>query len=173
MTIKGPADGRRPNDFGLGEKGATAVEFALLVPVLLLVLLGAVQFGLFLKNYVVLTNAVNVGAMQFAISRSDTTPASDAWTAITKAAPTLTPTTNLEVTLSVNGTACVSNANSTTTAAAADTTCETALTSAAPSGGTLQPAAVTVTYPCGSQLTWYNFWSSTCKLTSTMTEGVQ
>jgi Flp pilus assembly protein TadG len=163
------------NDDSRAERGAVAIEFALLAPVLLLLLLGAVQFGLILRNYVMLTNAVNVGAMQFAISRSATTPASTAWTALTNAAPTLTPTTNIEMTLSVGSplTACVTNANSLSAAEAADSTCATALAGAAPSGGTLQPAAVTVTYPCGSQLTWYSFWSSTCKLTSTMTEGVQ
>jgi Flp pilus assembly protein TadG len=157
----------------LGNDGALAVEFALLVPVFLLVILGGVQFGLLIKNYVTLTNAVAVGAMQFAISRSDTTPASDAWTAITNAAPTLTPTTNLQMTLSVAGTACVTNANSLSTAAAADSTCATKLAAAAPSSGALQSATVTVTFPCGTQLTWYNFWTSSCNLSSTMTEGVQ
>jgi Flp pilus assembly protein TadG len=163
MTIKAPAAGRRRNDGILGEKGAIAVEFALLLPVLLLVLLGAVQFGLTVSNYVMLTNAVSVGAMQFAISRSDTTPYTGTVSAIEAAAPTLTKTTLAAgITLSVNGTAC-----------ATDAACATALANAAPSGGGLQPAAVTATYPCGSQLTWYNFWTSTCKLTSTMTEGVQ
>jgi Flp pilus assembly protein TadG len=160
----------------LEEKGVVAIEFALLAPVLLLLLLGAVQLGIVLNNYVTLTSAANAGAMQFAISRSDTTPASDAWTAITNAAPTLTPTTNLQMTLSVGSpaTACVTDANSSSTAAAADSTCATALTNAAPaSGGSFQPASVTVTFPCGSQLTWVNFWSSSCKLTSTMTQGVQ
>lgn len=156
----------------LSSDGALAVEFALLVPVFLLVILGGIQFGLLIKNYVTLTNAVAVGAMQFAISRSDTTPASDAWTAITNAAPTLT-STNLQMTLSVAGTACVSNANSLSTAAAGDSACATALTAAAPSNGALTSATVTVTFPCGTQLTWYNFWTSSCNLSSTMTEGVQ
>jgi Flp pilus assembly protein TadG len=166
---------RFPRGGVLGEDGALAVEFALLVPVFLLVVLGGVQFGLLIKNYVTLTNAVAVGAMQFAISRSDSDgkPASDAWTAITNAAPTLTPTTNLEMTLSVAGTACVSNANSLSTAATGDSTCASALAAAAPSNGTLQSATVTVTFPCGTQLTWYNFWTSSCNLSSTMTEGVQ
>jgi Flp pilus assembly protein TadG len=157
------------------QRGAIAIEFALLAPVLLLLLLGAVQFGLMLNNYVMLTNAVNVGAMQFAISRSSTSPASTVWTAITDAAPALTPTSDLEITMSVGSplTACVSNATSLSDAQAADSICATALSNAAPSGGTLQPAEVTATFPCGSQLTWYSFWSSSCKLTSTMTEGVQ
>jgi Flp pilus assembly protein TadG len=174
MTFKAQIAGRRKSRSG--EKGVVAIEFALLAPVLLLLLLGAIQFGLVLRNYVILTNAVSVTAMQFAISRSDTKPASDAWTAITSAAPTLTPTTNLEMTLSVGSpaTACLSNANSVGTAESADSACQTALSNAAPtSGGTLQPSTVTATFPCGSELTWINFWSSTCKLTSTMTQGVQ
>jgi Flp pilus assembly protein TadG len=173
MTRKQSA--RKPYiDAVLDDKGAIAIEFALVVPALALLLLGTIQFGLLMRNYVVLTNAVNVGAMQFAISRSDTTPASDAWTAMTNAAPSLT-TSSLTVTLSVGSpaTACLTNASSLSNAAAADSTCQTALANAAPSGGTLQPATVNATYPCGSQLTWYNFWSSTCVLTATMTEGVQ
>jgi Flp pilus assembly protein TadG len=158
----------------LGNDGALAVEFALLVPVFLLVILGGVQFGLLIKNYVTLTNAVAIGAMQFAISRSDTTPASDAWTAITNAAPTLTPTTNLEMTLTVGAnSSCASNVNSLSAAAADDSTCASQLAAAAPSNGALTSATVTVTFPCGTQLTWYNFWTSSCNLSSTMTEGVQ
>jgi Flp pilus assembly protein TadG len=157
-----------------GESGSVTIEFAFLLPILLLVLLGTIQFGLVLKNYVMLTNAVSVGAMQFAISRSNTSPASNTWTALTNAAPNLTPTTNLQMTLSVSGTACVTNANSTSTAASADSTCATALSAAAPSAsGTLQPATVNATFPCGTELAWFNFWSSTCQLSSTVSEGVQ
>jgi Flp pilus assembly protein TadG len=162
MAIKALAAGRRRNEGSLGEKGIAAIEFALIAPVFLFLLLGMVQFGLTIGNYVMLTNAVSVGAMQFAISRSDTTPYTDTVNAIKSAAPTLTPA-SLTITLSVNGTAC-----------ATDSACSTALTAAAPSsGGSLQPAAVSVTYPCGAMLAGYNFWASTCQLTSTMTEGVQ
>jgi Flp pilus assembly protein TadG len=162
MAIKALTAGRRRNNGRLGENGIAAIEFALIAPVFLFLLLGLVQFGLALGNYVMLTNAVSVGAMQFAISRSDTTPYTDTVSAIKAAAPILTPA-NLTITLSVNGTAC-----------ATDSACSTALTAAAPSsGGSLQPAAVTATYPCGSMLAGFNFWASTCQLTSTMTEGVQ
>jgi Flp pilus assembly protein TadG len=159
----------------LGADGVVAIEFALIAPAVLLLLLGSVQLGIVLRNYVILTNAVSVAAMQFSISRSDTTPASDAWSALTSAAPTLTPTTNLEMTLAVGSpaTACVTNANSSSTATAANSTCATALTNAAPTSGTPTPATVTGTFPCGAELTWINFWSSSCKLTSTMAQGVQ
>jgi Flp pilus assembly protein TadG len=162
MAIKALAARRRRNDRCLGDKGVAAIEFALIAPAFLFLLLGIVQFGLTLGDYVMLTNAVSVGAMQFAISRSDTTPYTDTVNAIKAAAPTLT-SGSLTITLSVNGTAC-----------ATDSACSTALTAAAPSsGGSLQPAAVTATYPCGSMLAGFNFWASTCQLTSTMTEGVQ
>ena len=162
MTIKAPATGTHHNDRSLEDKGVAAIEFALIAPALFLLLLGTVQFGLLLSNYVMLTNAANVGAMQFAISRSDTTPYTDTVAAIKAAAPNLTAA-NLTITLTVNGTACSS-----------DSACQTALTNAAPSsGGSLQPASVTVAYPCGSQWTWYSFWSTSCQLSSSMTEGVQ
>jgi Flp pilus assembly protein TadG len=66
----------------IGEIGAALVEFGLLAPVLLLVLLGAAQFGLALSQFVTLTNAVSVGELQFALSRSDTTPYIDAVNAV-------------------------------------------------------------------------------------------
>ena len=148
-------------DGAVGERGNVAIEFAFLAPLFLLLILGGIQFGMLIKNYVVLTNAVDVGAMQFSISRSDTTPYTDAINAIESAAPSLTAA-SLTITLSVNGTACTS-----------DSTCSSALSAAAPSGGTLQPAMVTATYPCGTQWTWYKFWTASCNLSSTMTEGVQ
>src|SRR3954471_14869620 len=66
----------------LGERGAALVEFGLLAPVLLLILLGAAQFGLTLNQFVTLTNAVSIGGLQFALSRSDTTPYTDAVNAV-------------------------------------------------------------------------------------------
>lgn len=146
---------------GLDENGATAIEFAFIAPLLILLLLGAVQFGIVLKNWVTLTNAVNVGAMQFAISRSDTNAYTDTVSALEAAAPSLTAA-NLTITLSVNGSTCTSNSS-----------CSSALTSAAPSSGALTPATVTATYPCASGLVFYNFWAAGCLLSSTMTEGVQ
>jgi Flp pilus assembly protein TadG len=153
----------------LGERGTALVEFGLLAPVLLLILLGTAQFGLTLNQFVTLTNSVSVGALQFALSRSDTTPSSDAWKAITAAASTLTPTTNIKITLSVGSplVACVTNANSLGSAAAADSACATALTN-----NIGQPAQVTATFPCNLQVMWYNF-APTCNLTSQVTERVQ
>ena len=44
------------------QKGASAVEFALLLPVLILILFGTIEFGLLLYNQQVITNASREGA---------------------------------------------------------------------------------------------------------------
>ena len=51
------------------QSGAAVVEFALVLPVLFLVLFGAVQFGWLMNNYLMLTNAASVGAHLLASER--------------------------------------------------------------------------------------------------------
>jgi len=57
---------RRRNE----ESGQAFVELALVLPVLLLLLLGVVQFGNIFRDYIALTDATRVGARQAAVSRS-------------------------------------------------------------------------------------------------------
>jgi len=57
---------RRRNE----ERGQAFVELALVLPVLLLLLLGVVQFGNIFRDYIALTDATRVGARQAAVSRS-------------------------------------------------------------------------------------------------------
>ena len=59
------------------EKGQTMVEFTLVLPVLLVVLFGIIQFGIVFSNYVALTDAVRAGARTAAISRSAIDPVGD------------------------------------------------------------------------------------------------
>jgi Flp pilus assembly protein TadG len=159
----------------LGESGSALVEFAIVAPVLLLIIIGAAQFGIALNQYVMLWNGVGVGAMQFAISGgASSTPASNAWTALTQNAPTLTTGgscgaagTSLCMTLTVNGTACLTNANKLSAAQAADSTCNSALNS-----NVATPAVVTATYPCNLNVMQYNFFPS-CLLTAQITELVE
>jgi Flp pilus assembly protein TadG len=159
-----------------GSRGAAAVEFAIVLPVLVLLVVGMIQFGLMLNAYVTLANAAGAVAGQFAASRSDAQPVTDALTVVNNAAPGLTAA-NLTVSLYVSpntpssGTACFQGAASATSVSAGNSTCATALTSAAPVAGTLQPAGVSLTYPCGPQLI-INLGSS-CILTSTVSESVQ
>jgi Flp pilus assembly protein TadG len=51
------------------EDGQALVEFAFVVPVLLLLVLGIIQFGILFNNYITLTDAVRAGARQAAVSR--------------------------------------------------------------------------------------------------------
>jgi Flp pilus assembly protein TadG len=159
----------------LGNSGAAVVEFAFVAPVLLLIMVGTAQFGIALNQFVMLWNGVGVGAMQFAISGgASSTPASNAWNALIQNAPTLSTGgtcgaggTGLCMTLTVNGTACVTNANKLSAAQAADSTCNSALTS---NVGTA--AVVAATYPCNLNVGFYNFWPS-CVLTAQITELVE
>ena len=45
------------------------VEFALVLPLLLLLVMGIIQFGILFNNYVTLTDGVRAGARQAAVSR--------------------------------------------------------------------------------------------------------
>jgi Flp pilus assembly protein TadG len=137
----------------LGSEGATLVEFALSVPILLLFVIGIIQFGFSLNQYLMLTNAVATGAQLFSISRaSTTTPYTSTVSAIQAAAPNLA-TASLTITLSVNGTACTT-----------DAACQTALNNNA-----TNPATVTATYPCSALYTFV----PGCTLASQVTEFIQ
>jgi Flp pilus assembly protein TadG len=46
------------------------VEFALCLPLLVLLLFGVIQFGIVFNNYVTLTDAVRAGARKAAVSRN-------------------------------------------------------------------------------------------------------
>jgi Flp pilus assembly protein TadG len=140
-----------------GERGAVILEFAVLAPVLLLIMLGIAQFGLTLNQYVMLWNGVGVGATQFAISAgASSTPYSGTISQIEQIAPTLTPA-NLTFTFTVNGTAC-----------ATDAACQAAL--ALPANA-LTPAVVAASYPCSLTVLQYNFFPG-CTLTAQVTELV-
>jgi Flp pilus assembly protein TadG len=50
------------------EEGQTMVEFAIVLPVLCLLLFGIIQFGILFNNYLTLTDAVRAGARKAAVS---------------------------------------------------------------------------------------------------------
>jgi Flp pilus assembly protein TadG len=56
------------------QKGQTMVEFALVLPLLALLLFGVIQFGVVFNNYIDLTDAVRAGARKAAVSRQTTDP---------------------------------------------------------------------------------------------------
>jgi Flp pilus assembly protein TadG len=53
------------------QQGQTMTEFALVLPVLALILFAVIQFGIVFNNYVTLTDATRAGARRAAVSRDD------------------------------------------------------------------------------------------------------
>ncbi len=145
--------------------GTSAVEFALMLPVVLALMLGCVVFGVGFNNYLMVTTAAEAGTFQLTVSRGDSTAYSDTVNAVKGAAPALTPS-QLTITVTVNGTACSS-----------DSACQTALTSAAGQQGT-----VSVSYPYSLSIIktfmqafpgWGANYSSNITLTSQSTGRIQ
>ena len=64
------------------ERGQTMAEFAIVLPVLVVLLFGVIQFGILFNNYVTLTDAVRAGARTAAVSRNDADPTGAATTAV-------------------------------------------------------------------------------------------
>ena len=51
------------------ERGQTMTEFAIVLPVLAVLLFGIIQFGILYNNYVTVTDAARAGARKAAVSR--------------------------------------------------------------------------------------------------------
>jgi Flp pilus assembly protein TadG len=68
------------------EKGQTATELALVLPVFCLLLFGVIQFGILFNNCVTVTDAVRAGARKAAVSRLESNPCGAAETAVRNAA---------------------------------------------------------------------------------------
>lgn len=135
--------------------GAALIEFAFVMPLLMAMLVGMFMFGLTIHNYISVTGAAEAGMLQLTVSRGDTTPWTDTTNVIYAAAPTLTKA-NLTVSVSVNGTACAS-----------DAACVTALSTAAG-----MPASVTVRYPCDLKVLDIRYLNN-CTVSATPTGRVQ
>jgi Flp pilus assembly protein TadG len=56
------------------QRGQTVTEFALVLPLLMLVLLAILQFGVLFRDYLAVTDAVRAGARKGAVSRHVTSP---------------------------------------------------------------------------------------------------
>ena len=87
------------------DHGVSAIEFAIISPVLITILLGIFQFGTAMNDYLVLTNAAAKGALTIALGRGTAAPYTTTISAISAAAPNLTPA-NITTTVTINGTAC-------------------------------------------------------------------
>jgi len=144
------------------EGGQALVEFALCLPLLMLILTGMMTFGIALHNYLELANATSIGARLLAISRGQTlNPCDTAAQAVYHAAPLLKPA-SLTFSFVLNGTpysgpSCPST--STTTEAAGHLVQGT-------------DAQLTVKYPCNLKVFGYNY-APGCIMTARTTELMQ
>jgi Flp pilus assembly protein TadG len=59
------------------ERGQTMTEFAFVLPILLVLLFGIMQFGVIFNNYVTLTDAARAASRKGAVSRSASNPRGD------------------------------------------------------------------------------------------------
>jgi Flp pilus assembly protein TadG len=71
------------------EQGQTVTEFAMILPILLLVLLGIVQLGIVFNHYVTLTDAARAGARKAVVSRQASNPSGTTVTAVRNSATNL------------------------------------------------------------------------------------
>jgi hypothetical protein len=71
------------------QQGQTMVEFALVAPLLLVILFAVLQFGAVYNDYVTLTDATRVGARKGATSRHEANPEAEAEAAARNSAPGL------------------------------------------------------------------------------------
>jgi Flp pilus assembly protein TadG len=81
------------------ERGQTLTEFALVLPILLMVLFGIVQLGIAFNHYVTITDAARAGARKAVVSRQASNPTSVTTTAVKASATNLDPS-KLGVTVS-------------------------------------------------------------------------
>jgi Flp pilus assembly protein TadG len=136
------------------QTGAALLEAAIVLPVLVVLALGGIEFGYLINNYVTLTHATRAGGRQLALARPIGNPRAATVGLVQGAAVNLVAA-NLTITTTVNGVACAS-----------DAACQSALATARG-----QPATVTVQYPC--VLLTQIVRIPNCILSATVTERVE
>jgi Flp pilus assembly protein TadG len=80
----------KPRRIRIGEeRGQSMTEFAVVLPILVVLLFGIVQFGILFNNYVTLTDAARAGARAGAVSRQAPSPSGAADAAVRASASDL------------------------------------------------------------------------------------
>jgi Flp pilus assembly protein TadG len=134
------------------ESGASAAEFAIVLPFLLMAFLTVVKLGITINNYIEINSGTRAGSRVLAISRGSATPYTDSLAAFRNMAPNLT----LTPAMTVNGTGCGS-----------DGACQTLMNTA--SGA---PVIVSASLTCDLTIMGFNF-APGCTLSSQTTERAE
>jgi Flp pilus assembly protein TadG len=82
---------RRKRTTFRAQNGQTTAEFALVLPLLALILFGVIQFGIAFNNYIALTDAVRAGARKGAVGRHLSDPEAAVIAQVRTAATDLDP----------------------------------------------------------------------------------
>jgi Flp pilus assembly protein TadG len=138
-----------------GDEGNAIVEFAMVLPLMMLLTTGIFAFGFAISNQLTLTQALGTGAQYLQQIRTSTSdPCNDTFTAIKNAAPYLNAS-NIAVTVTMNGV----------------TPPQTGHTCAGAQSNLTPGVAVTVVakYPCTLAVYSMSFTSS-CQLSAQVTE---
>jgi Flp pilus assembly protein TadG len=154
-------------------EGQALVEFAMVLPLIMLISWGIFIFCIACSNYIVLTEATGNGAQYIGVDRGTgtTNPCTDVYTAVSQAAATLTPT-NITFTMVLKSSAGATLG--TYTGKGTAFTCSGAASTSGTAASYLQQggsAVITTSYPCS--LTSFNLASSSCTLTAQTAEMVQ
>jgi Flp pilus assembly protein TadG len=154
------------------EEGNALVEFALVAPIMLMIMMGIVVIGSTFSNYMQLIEATSSAARTIAVSRSNTLdPCKTAASAASGGAPMLN-SANMTYTLVLNSSLGATLGTYGPTKGSLSCS-STSNTSGAPSY--LQErgsATFTVTYPCNLTIYGTNYWSG-CTLQAQTTEMIQ
>ncbi|WP_461187360.1 TadE/TadG family type IV pilus assembly protein [Arthrobacter sp. Z4-13] len=100
--------------YGESERGAAAVEFALLVPILIMLVFGIMEFGRAYNVQMSLTNAAREGARSLAITKNEDTARTAAKNAALHFSPAL-QNGNITFSLTAGTSGCPTNSQSTVT----------------------------------------------------------
>ncbi len=71
------------------ERGQAMVEFAIVLPIFIVLLFGIIQFGIVFNNYETLTDATRAGARAAAVARNNADPTGTATSAVRSSASDL------------------------------------------------------------------------------------
>ena len=147
------------------DRGNSAVEFGLILPLLMILLFAIIKFSVALNNNINLIEGVRVGVRYLAGARGalTTTPYATTVLYVKKSAANLNPN-NITVIASVDGTPCT------------DVTAITCAAALATDGGTTTshagPVMVTAIYPCDLKVLNIDF-APNCKLSASTSIMVQ
>lgn len=176
VRVEARSRGERASARRRDEQGQALLEFAFVMPILLILVFGVFVFGIALNNYLVLTNATSISSQLLAISRGQTTdPCNTTAQAFYAAAPNLTHG-NLTFTIVLDGTASGGVVNGTTVYGPGSTpACSSSSTTTGAAADLVSGTAaqVTVAYPCNLNVFGFNFAPQGCTLTAKNAEVVQ